>query len=64
MDSFAEHATSSGSELLLNTVTEIQKTDSGFIVKTPSKDYTSRFVILATGNTYKKLGVPGEAEFL
>ena len=64
MDSFAEHAKASGSEIVFDTVTEIQKIPEGFIVKTPSKEYTSRFVVLATGNTYKKLGVPGEAEFL
>lgn len=64
MDNFAEHAKTSGSEILLDSVTEICKIDGGFEVKTPSKTFTSKFVILATGNTYRKLWVPGEAEFL
>lgn len=64
MDNFAEHAKTSGSEILLDSVTDISKIDGGFEVKTPSKTFTSKFVILATGNTYRKLWVPGEAEFL
>jgi len=64
MDNFAEHAKASGSEILQDMVSEIQKTDEGFIVKTSSKEYSTKYVVLATGNTYRKLGVPGEAEFL
>ncbi len=64
MDSFAEHATSSGSELLQDTVSAIEKGDWGFLVKTTNKEFTTKFIILATGNTYKKLWVPGEEEFL
>lgn len=64
MDQFAEHATVSGSELLQDTVNEIQQIDGWFHIKTTNKEFTTRFVILATGNTYRKLGVPGEAEFL
>lgn len=64
MDSFAEHAVNSGSELLQDTVSAIEKTDEWFIVKTTNKEITSKFVVLASGNTYRKLGVPGEAEFL
>ncbi len=64
MDNFAEHAKVSGSELLQDTVSEIQKTEDGFLVKTTNKELESKYVILATGNTYRKLGVPGEEEFL
>lgn len=64
MDSFKEHAENSGSEIVLDTVNSIEKIDGGFQVKTTNKEFTSKFVILATGNTYRKLGVPGEAEFL
>lgn len=64
MDNFAEHAVTSGSEILQTTVTEIQKIDEGFKVVTPNKEFTSRFLVLATGNTYRKLGVPGEVDFL
>ncbi len=64
MENFAEHAKTSGSEILQDTVWSIEKTASGFIVKTTKQEYTSRFVILASGNTYRKLWVPGEEEFL
>ena len=55
MDNFAAHAVESGSELITDTVTEINQIDGGFEVKTPSKTYTSHFAILASGNTYRKL---------
>lgn len=64
MDQFAAHATNSGSELLQDTVNSIEKIEGGFKVSTTNKEFTTRFVILATGNTYRKLGVPGEEEFL
>lgn len=64
MDNFAEHAKVSGSELLQDTVNAIEKTDNGFLVKTTNKEISSKYVILATGNTYRKLWVPGEEEFL
>lgn len=64
MDNFAEHAINSGSEILQDTVSSIEKTQEGFKVTTTNKEFTSKYVILASGNTYRKLWVPGEAEFL
>jgi thioredoxin reductase (NADPH) len=64
MDSFAEHAKASGSEVLQDTVSAITKTEQWFTVKTTNQELTTKYVILASGNTYRKLGVPGEAEFL
>lgn len=64
MDNFAEHAKVSGSEVLQDTVNSIEKTNEWFIVKTTNKEFSTKFVVLASGNTYRKLGVPGEAEFL
>jgi len=64
MDDFRKHAEVSGSEILADTVTSLEKTAEWFLVKTPSKEFTSKFVILATWNTYRKLWVPGEEEFL
>lgn len=64
MDSFAKHATTSGSEILQDSVSSIVKTDEWFTVTTTNKKITSKFVILASWNTYRKLWVPGEAEFL
>lgn len=65
MDNFADHAKSSGSELLQDLVQEVEKTESGFSVKTASwKQLESTFLVLATGNKYRHLWVPGEEAFL
>jgi thioredoxin reductase len=58
MDNFMNHAEVSGSEILQDTVKEVEKTENGFIVKTSSgKEMESKFVLLATGNKYRHLGV-------
>jgi len=65
MDDFAAHAIESGSEILQELVTDLQKTDTGFALKTTSgKELTSDYVVLATGNKYRHLWVTGEKEFL
>ncbi|RKW23762.1 hypothetical protein D8B46_02775 [Candidatus Gracilibacteria bacterium] len=65
MDNFREHAVASGSEILNEMVTEITKQNDIFDVKTSSgKQFSSKYVILATGNNHKKLGCVGEKEFL
>jgi hypothetical protein len=56
MDNFREHAVASGSEILNEMVTEIMKQNDIFDVKTSSgKQFSSKYVILATGNNHKKL---------
>ena len=65
MDDFAAHAVESGSEILQELVTDVQKTESGFSMKTTSgKELTSDYMVLATGNKYRHLGVKWEKEFL
>ncbi len=64
MDDFKKHAEAAGSEILADTVSKIEKIEGGFSLQTSSKTFTARYIVLATGNTYKKLGVPGEEEFL
>ena len=65
MDGFAAHAVESGSEILQELVTDVQKTQSGFSMKTTSgKELTSDYMVLATGNKYRHLGVKWEKEFL
>ena len=65
MDNFAEHAKTSGSEILQDMVSEIHKHKDHFHVKTASgKEFKSKYVILATGNQYRKLGFQWEKEFL
>ncbi len=65
MDNFRAHAETSGSEILNDMVVEVKKEDWVFFVRTSSeKEFSSKYLILATGNNYRKLGVTWEAEFL
>lgn len=65
MKNFKEHAQSFGSEILQEMVDDIQKIDGGFTLKTTSwKEFTSKYVILATWNKYRHLWAKWEAEFL
>jgi len=64
MTHFEEHARLAGSVILQDTVNSISQIEGGFEVQTTNKTITSSFVVLASGNTYRKLGVPGEEEFL
>lgn len=65
MDRFAEHATSSGSEILQDRVVSVEGAKGAFTVTTMGgKTVDTKFVLLATGNKYRRLGVPGEAELL
>ncbi|USN57786.1 MAG: FAD-dependent oxidoreductase [Candidatus Peribacteria bacterium] len=65
MDKFKEHAEVSGSEILQDIVTEVQKDGDVFTVKTAGgKELTSKYVVLATGNKYRHLGFEGEDAFL
>lgn len=65
MDNFKKHAEVSGSEILQEMVVEIKKNWEIFEVKTSSeKKLKAKKIILATGNTYRKLGFTWEVEFL
>ncbi|MBC7498256.1 FAD-dependent oxidoreductase [Candidatus Gracilibacteria bacterium] len=66
MDDFRKHAEAAGSTVLQERVEIVAKDgEYSYIVTTSmGKVYQSRTVILATGNKYKKLGVPGEAELI
>ncbi|MBA3732850.1 FAD-dependent oxidoreductase [Patescibacteria group bacterium] len=44
------------------TVTDIVKNESGFIVKSES-EYSAKSILIATGSTRRKLEIPGAAEF-
>lgn len=65
MNNFQKHAESAGSTLIQDRVEEVSKTgDNHFSIRTmKGNTYESKRVILATGNTYKMLGAPGEQEF-
>lgn len=65
MDNFKEHAETSGTEILNELVTKVEKNDKNFIIKTSSeKEFSSKYLILATWNNYKKLWITWEKEFL
>jgi thioredoxin reductase (NADPH) len=65
MSNFKKHAEVSWSEILQETVIELDKKDRFFYVKTSSwKEFKSKFVIFATWNNYKKLWFKNENEFL
>lgn len=65
MDRFAEHAIASGSEIIQDEVTAVTKSGNGFSVTTASgRAIETKRVLLAIGNKYRKLGVPGEERLL
>ena len=65
MDDFKAHAVDAGSEMLEEMVTTLEKKEDHFFIKTSSgKEFTSRYVVLATGNKYRHLGAKGEEEML
>jgi len=44
-------------------VEKIDRVDGGFVLTTPKDKYFAKSIILATGTTHRKLGVPGENHF-
>lgn len=65
MENFKKHAENAGSEILQDTVESVEKKEDTFFIKTLSgKEFTSDYIILATGNQYRHLEVPWENEFL
>ena len=59
---FLEHAKRYADFHLGEEVSDIEKRDDGFVVKTSKDDYLVKAIILATGSKPKKLGVEGEDE--
>lgn len=65
MDSFKEHAISSGSEIVQEIVSEIKKHQEHFHITTSNgNEYKAKKVIIATGNNHRHLEVKWEKEFL
>lgn len=65
MDRFEEHARTAGSEMIQDQVVGVKKNGNTFTLETASgKTFESRYVLIAAGNHYKKLGAPGETKFL
>lgn len=65
MDNFKKHAENAGSEILQDRVEVVSKIgENHFSVSTMGgKNFDAKRILLATGNTYKMLGIPGEREF-
>ncbi|MEM5834703.1 MAG: FAD-dependent oxidoreductase [Candidatus Aenigmatarchaeota archaeon] len=64
MQKFYQQAINSGAEVIFEEVLEIKEKGKNYLVKTASKEYETKAVILAFGKTPRSLNVPGEKEFL
>lgn len=63
-ESFKKHAEAMGVRInMLEPVHRITKVEDLFLVESSKDKYRSKAVIVASGLTHKKLGVPGEDEF-
>lgn len=47
----------------MENVEKIERVCNGFVLKTSKDQYSTKSIILATGTSHKKLGVPGEDHF-
>jgi len=60
-----EHARAFDAELKEEEVIDVEKRGEGdFVVKTDKGEYNGKTVLFATGSNRRKLGVPGEEEYL
>jgi len=63
-NSLIEHAKANGVESKIgNRVSRVTKDSETFKVQYGQETFEARTVLLATGTTYRKLGIPGEEEF-
>ena len=60
MDSLRKQAERFGAELVTDDVTEVDLSVSPKVVKAGSDVFLARSVIVATGSSYRELGIPGE----
>jgi thioredoxin reductase (NADPH) len=60
MDSVRKQAERFGAELVADDVIEVDLDPNLKLVKADGGEFTSRTVIIATGSSYRELGVPGE----
>ena len=63
-DKLFEQITELGAQFELETVTEIEKKDKGFVVKTDWNTYECNAVVLANGCDHRKMGLPKEDELV
>ncbi|MBN1693928.1 FAD-dependent oxidoreductase [candidate division WOR-3 bacterium] len=60
---YAKHAEKFGAEIKCEEVTKLELNETPFRILTSLGSYTSDSIILATGTSNRKLGIPGEEEF-
>ena len=60
MDSLRKQAERFGAELVTDDVTEVDLSASPKVVKAGPDTFLARSVIIATGSSYRELGIPGE----
>jgi thioredoxin reductase (NADPH) len=60
MDSLRKQAERFGAELVTDDVTEVDLSASPKVVQAGSDTFLARSVIVATGSSYRELGIPGE----
>lgn len=60
MENFRRHAEKFGAKIETNEAKEIQKRENGWIVRGSRGEYLTRAVIIATGSSYRRLGLPDE----
>ena len=63
-DKMVEQVLAQGAEVDMDTVTAIEKTENGFILKGESGTYEAKSVILALGAKHRMLGLENEANFV
>jgi len=63
-DLMRKQANRFGAEVVIDQVTEVDLLTHPFGVKTASEQYQSKSMVIATGASPHKLGVPGEEEFI
>src|SRR5262245_37363079 len=59
-----EQAMAAGAEMVTAEVTSIARDDPYRMISTSEGDYRAKAIILAMGSTLRKLGIPGEDEFV
>ncbi len=60
MDAMRKQAERFGAELFSDDVTEVDLTASPKVIKASGEVFLARTVIIATGSSYRELGIPGE----
>lgn len=65
MDNFLEHAKESWSEILNDKVAEVIRVKDFFSIKTSSwKEFQTKYILIASGNKYRHLGLEEEENFI